>query len=172
MFTRTQHKVVPITSTNKVIAKFSNRMSVNYEWYQTDQKVVVTVKIKSAAEKNCVVKIDADRVIVTGDEGINLALELYQQINEPESGFKITPMKIEISLKKFIGDRWPTLVKAADAPIIPAPAMVPLVESTPATGDVDAAATKVPRSHKDWDKVVNEVFTEEDEKVCARCCSG
>lgn len=140
------------------------KMSVNYEWYQTDQKVVVTVKIKQAAEKNCVVNIDSDSVAVNGDEGINLKLELYQKINEAESGYKTTPMKIEISLKKLIGDRWPTLIKTNELPKAPAPPMASLSDSTPTPATV-SEPIKAPRDHKDWDKVVNEVYTKEDEKV-------
>lgn len=136
-------------------------MPVNYEWYQTDQKVVVTVKIKQAAEKNCAVKIESERLIVTGDGDNNLTLELNQKINEAESGFKMTAMKIEVSLKKLIGDRWPALEKTeATADTVPAPPLASLSDT--ATSSKPGA---VPRSHKDWDKVVNQVYTKEDEKV-------
>lgn len=95
-------------------------MSVRYDFYQTDQKVVITVQIKNAAERNCVVDIGADRVTVKGDEDISLELALFDKINDAKSTYRITPIKIEISLKKIIGDRWPTLTKADGAPAAPA----------------------------------------------------
>lgn len=139
-------------------------MSVRYDFYQTDQKVVIAVQIKNAAERNCVVDIGADRVTVKGDEDISLELALFDKINDAESTYRITPIKIEISLKKIIGDRWPTLTKADGAPAAPAIPMVPVPDSS-ATGDQTvqtAMASVKPKDHKDWDKVVKEICTKED----------
>jgi len=139
-------------------------MSVNYEWYQTDQKVVVTVKIKQAAEKNCVVNITADRLTVTGDENINLSLDLLESINEQESGYKISPIKIEVTLKKVTGDRWPTLVKSDEAAKIPAVPMATLPTGTTTgttAGSTSDAVAKAPRNHTDWDRLANDMYANE-----------
>lgn len=135
-------------------------MSVNYEWYQTDQKVVVTIKIKQAAEKNCVVNISADRLTVTGDENINLSLDLLESINEQESGYKISPIKIEVTLKKVTGDRWPTLIKSDEAAKIPAVPMATLPTGT-TTGSTSDGVAKAPRNHTDWDRLANDMYTNE-----------
>lgn len=135
-------------------------MSVNYEWYQTDQKVVVTVKIKQAAEKNCAVDISVDRLTVTGDENINLSLDLLQDINVQESGYKISPIKIEVTLKKLAGDRWPTLIRSDDSAKIPAAPMATLPTGT-TTDSTSNDVAKVPRNHRDWDRLANDMYTTE-----------
>jgi len=96
-------------------------MPVRHDWYQTDQKVVVSVHIKNAADKNCKVDIKPDRIEVTGDDDISLQLDLLHDINADVSGYKISPIKIEVSLQKLSGDFWPTLIKTGETMLPAAP---------------------------------------------------
>jgi len=116
-------------------------MPVRHEWYQTDQKVVVSVHIKNAADKNCKVDIKPDRLEVTGDDDINLQLDLLREINAELSGFKVSPIKIEISLKKLSGDFWPTLVKTGET-ILPAAPMATVNDGANGNAAVANAAEK------------------------------
>lgn len=140
-------------------------MPVRHEWYQTDQKVVVSVHIKNAAEKNCKVDIKSDRLEVTGDDDISLQLDLLREINAEGSGYKISPVKIEISLKKLTGDFWPTLIKTGET-VLPAAPMATVNDG--ANGNAAAAAVNEnaksvkPKNHKEWDKLANELYAQEN----------
>ncbi|XP_055686679.1 protein SGT1 homolog [Lutzomyia longipalpis] len=83
-------------------------MSVRHDWYQSETSVVVSVMIKNAKEKNYSVKIDAETVDVTAD-GYELHLNLAKHINPDQSSHRVTPSKIEITLKKVTGERWENL---------------------------------------------------------------
>lgn len=140
-------------------------MSARYEWYQTEQKVVVTVLIKNAADKNCIVNISSDRVSVVDDSGTNLQLDLLHNINASESNYKISPIKIEINLKKLAGDRWTTLIKTGVQNVPAAPMATVPSDAVEKTVSANKSSIK-PKDPKDWDKVVNEIWTKEDlEKV-------
>uniref|UniRef100_A0A1L8DM45 Putative suppressor of g2 allele of skp1 n=1 Tax=Nyssomyia neivai TaxID=330878 RepID=A0A1L8DM45_9DIPT len=86
-------------------------MSVRHDWYQSETSVVVSVLLKNAKEKNYSVTIDADTLNVTAD-GYELHIQLFRPINPELSSHKDTPSKIEITLKKVVGERWDSLHKA------------------------------------------------------------
>lgn len=83
-------------------------MSVRHDWYQTDDKVVVTVLLKNAVEKNYQCLINEDSVSLTA-ENYELKLELFNPIITDKSSHKSTPSKIEIVLLKRDFNRWSTL---------------------------------------------------------------
>ena len=43
-------------------------MTIKYDFYQTEVKVVIDILLKNAKDKNCQVKIDKDTVQLTADE--------------------------------------------------------------------------------------------------------
>jgi len=138
-------------------------MPVRHDWYQTDQKVVVSVHIKNAADKNCKVDIKPDRIEVTGDDDISLQLDLLHDINADVSGYKISPIKIEVSLQKLSGDFWPTLIKTGET-MLPAAPMATVNDGANGNAAVvneDKQAVK-PKNHKEWDKLANELYVQEN----------
>lgn len=117
-------------------------MSIRHDWYQTDDKVVVTVLLKNAVEKNyqCVIVDDS---VTLSAENYELKLELLNPILPDKSTYKATASKVEINLFKRDFCRWATLERKIE-------------EATP----VVVTKKKQP---DDWDKLTKEIEkTEED----------
>lgn len=118
-------------------------MPPKYDFYQTEQKVVIDILLKNAVDKHYQVTIGEQDVHLTADEGIDLNIRLYKPINKAASTHKVSPSKIEIVLIKFIGEQWPQLEREEQA----------------------KAVTPVKKQPKDWDKLAKEVEkTEEQER--------
>ncbi|XP_017055721.1 protein SGT1 homolog [Drosophila ficusphila] len=107
-------------------------MSVRHDWYQSETKVVITVLLKNAADKNYSVEISENRVHMTAD-GYELDLKLLHPVVVERSSHKAFPSKVEITLAKETGIRWENLEEKA----------------------VVAAAPK-PQSKTNWDQLVSE----------------
>lgn len=123
--------------------------TIRHDWYQTDEKVVVTVLMKNITD--CSVDIQANRVLLTADEK-SLDLQLCKEIVVHKSSHKRSPVKMEITLTKKIGERWPSLVADKD-------------EAAAAAAD-----PKVAKIYKqDWDSLQKQIEKEEEEKgeVCS-----
>ena len=116
-------------------------MSIRHDWYQSDTKVVITVLLKNAAEKNCAVQIDRQRVHMTADD-YELDVKLCQPIKVEGSSYKEYPSKVEIILLKEAGDRWNSLEGTALPPPTAAPPVL---------------------HKKDWDSVVKTAERTEEE---------
>lgn len=94
-------------------------MSVRHDWYQSETKVVITVLLKNATEKNYTVKIEPQDVHMTAD-GYELQLHLLHPIVVERSSHKAYPSKVEITLAKETGIRWENLEKKVE-PVVAAP---------------------------------------------------
>jgi len=110
-------------------------MSVRYDWYQSESKVVITVLLKNASDKNYNVKIEADKVHMTAD-GYDLLLHLLHPIVVDRSSHKAFPSKVEITLAKETGVRWESLEQSANS--------------------ASQAAPLPKRQVKNWDRLVTE----------------
>lgn len=129
--------------------------SVRHEWYQTDQKVVVSLFIKNAQNLNCNVTIESEQLSLTADEISKVEFKLAHPINVAESSYKVLSVKVEVSLKKLSGERWETLEKIPDKEALPA-----VIMQAPQSVGV------VPKDHKDWDKLTKDLCEKEQiEKV-------
>lgn len=119
-------------------------MSVRHDWYQTDEKVVITVLLKSAVDKNYQCDICEDSVVLSA-ENYELRLELLNQIQIDKSTHKATPHKVEIILFKRDFGRWSTLERK--------------IEDSP-------KPIAVKKQPGDWEKLAKEVEkTDENEEV-------
>ncbi|XP_030376196.1 protein SGT1 homolog [Scaptodrosophila lebanonensis] len=105
-------------------------MSVRHDWYQSESKVVITVLLKNATEKNYAVKIGPKQIHMTAD-GYELTLSLLHPIVVERSSHKAFPSKVEITLAKETGERWQSLEQK---PILVAPTI----------------------QTKNWDRLLNE----------------
>lgn len=115
--------------------------SIRHDWYQTDEKVVITALIKNA--KNYDVQIESDLVHIKADE-YQLDVNLYAGINKERSTYRIVPVKVEVTLYKLVGERWPSLERPANEVIV-----VP---------------DKVVTIYKQWDSLEKQIEKEEEEK--------
>lgn len=118
-------------------------MSVRHDWYQTDEKVVVTVLLKNAVEKNYQCAIVTDSVSLTA-ENYELRLELLNPILPEKSTHTATKNKVEIILFKRDFGRWSTLERKIE-------------ESQP----VVVTKKKKP---DDWEKLSKEIEKTEDKE--------
>lgn len=125
---------------------------IRHDWYQTDEKVVITVLIKNVREHN--VDIQPERVVLTADD-FTLALPLFKPIVVDRSTYRISPVKIEITLAKEVGTRWSTLTFDAAA------ASVATIPTATTTVPID----KVANIYKhDWDQLEKQIEKEEADK--------
>lgn len=129
--------------------------SVRHDWYQTDLKVVIDVLVKNANKRYCTVDIQPKQVAIRGDD-LELDLPLANEVDPTKSTFRISSVKIEITLQKLAGERWTSLVKKDDDIVTPKPVPIEPVQSV--------AFTTL--KGKNWDRVVKDVCeTEGIEKV-------
>ena len=117
-------------------------MSVRHDWYQTDDKVVITVMLKNAVDKKYECAILEDSLLLSA-ENYELKLDLFGQIVPDKSSHKATPSKIEINLYKRDFLRWLALERKVEDP-----------------EPVIADKKKKP---EDWDKISKEIKDEEGE---------
>lgn len=108
-------------------------MSVRHDWYQSETKVVITVLLKNASEKNYTVKIEPQDVHMAAD-GYELQLRLLHPIVVERSSHKAYPSKVEITLAKETGIRWENLEQKVET----------------------AVAVPPSRQVKNWDRLVSE----------------
>uniref|UniRef100_A0A336ML44 CSON013805 protein n=1 Tax=Culicoides sonorensis TaxID=179676 RepID=A0A336ML44_CULSO len=118
-------------------------MSPKYDFYQTEQKVVVDILLKNAKDKNFQLTIGEQEVHLTADDGIDLTINLYKPINKTTSTYKASPSKIEVILMKLTGEQWPQLEREKE---------------------VVKVATPVKKNPKDWDKLAKEAEKLEEEE--------
>lgn len=137
--------VVVVTATPPAAA------AIRHDWYQTEDKVVLTVLLKNASAANCAVNIQSDNVRMTAANSATgldytLDLQLLHRIDAERSTYRIGTVKVEINLFKVEGVRWTTLTRP------PADAAEP---SVPA---------KVVNIYKhDWEKLEKQVVENEEE---------
>lgn len=141
---------------------------VRHEWYQTESKVVVTLFIKNAQNRNCEINVKSDSVQITAEDLPVVTFNLLHTIDQNNSSYKISPLKIELTLVKLGFERWATLEKTGEN--APTPAAAVPVQSAPIAVEAPKApsgSNKVtPKNPKDWDKLVKDIWEKEDlEKV-------
>jgi len=123
-----------------------------HEFYETDEKVTISVFDKGANPDEVAIKFDPRRLSYThGDK--QLVLEpLKGQINPETSEFSVGKVKVEIRLAKMAPGRWGGLVGEAPDPLATFPAASSSVPSKP-------------KQHKNWDGITTGILSAEKEKT-------
>jgi suppressor of G2 allele of SKP1 len=87
--------------------------TLRYDWYQSDEKVIINVMVKNAQKEDVSVDIEPDSVTVSVKIDANseqqISLPLANEILPQESTFEILKTKIEVSLRKKAFKRWDSL---------------------------------------------------------------
>lgn len=117
-------------------------MSVRHDWYQSDDKVVVTVLLKNAVDKNYKCEISENSLRLTA-ENYELFLELLNPVVPEKSSHKATAHKVEINLIKRDFGRWTTLEKKLE--------------------DVKKEVVVKSKKPDDWEKLAKEVEKDKEE---------
>lgn len=125
---------------------------VKHEFYQTDKKIVVSVLIKDAANKNPQVVIEPDTLKVSVDDCQCKQFNLFAKVVPEQSNFNITPYKIEVSLKKAESGQWDFLERKI---------VVPRSDTAPGQKNWDRLAKEIDQQdneEKKGDDQLNEMF--------------
>ncbi|CAG0914502.1 unnamed protein product [Notodromas monacha] len=127
---------------------------IRHEWYQTDATVIVSVLAKGLTKD--LVNVDATTHTLVlelkyPDETKRVEIDLLHPIKSVETSFKVTPSKVEVTLKKTEGVRWDKL------------------EANPADvqqrlADVRPSYPTSAKCHHNWDALEQEVKKEEAEE--------
>lgn len=156
---------------------------LKYDWYQTDQLVVVSVLIKNLNENDVKVQFSTDTVELDcrlPDGALQkLHLNLFKPIDPDASNVKVSASKLEMRLKKVEAVRWTTLENDNPrADLVPESTEAALVddddtaevidgqvvEATAAAQPVTNGESSGKKNPKNWDKIVKE-FEEEEKQV-------
>jgi suppressor of G2 allele of SKP1 len=143
------------------------------DWYQSNDTVTINILAKGAPKDNVTVDFDKDSLSVSfpvegsGAEYNYNIDPLYASIDPAQSKFRITPNKIEITLKKVAqGVKWKTLegdrqVEAAEGSTSTIPHHI--LSGKPAQDSAPAYPTSSKSGAKNWDKVAAEDLDDKDE---------
>ena len=143
------------------------------DWYQSNDTVTVNILAKGAPKDKVAVDFDKDSLSVSfpvegsGAE-YNFNIDpLYAPIDPTESKFRVTPNKVEITLKKASpGTKWKTLegdrqVEASEGSTSTIPHHI--LADKPAQDSAPAYPTSSKTGVKNWDKVAAEDLDDKDE---------
>ncbi|KFW92198.1 Suppressor of G2 allele of SKP1, partial [Phalacrocorax carbo] len=126
----------------------------DYDWYQTESQVIVTIMIKNAQKDDVSVQFSEKEmnasVRLPSGEDYNLKLVLLHSIVPEQSTFKVLSTKVEIKMKKPEAVRWEKLEGQGDSP--------KLKQFTPDTQHLYPSSSHYTRN---WDKLVVEIKEEE-----------
>lgn len=124
------------------MASSASAERVKYRWYETDPRVVVEVPLKNVNEQDVTVNYAPQNLEISiklpDDEIYSLKLNLFKEIVPNECSYRIRSSKVEVYLPKVQHSRWDKLEK-------------------------DEPKPEVSVQTKNWDKVVKENLTENDE---------
>lgn len=147
---------------------------IKHDWYQSNDSVTVDILAKGAPKDATVVEFEKDTLSVsfpvtgsTSDYHFS-ADPLYASIDPSQSKFRVTPNKVEITLKKAApGTKWHNLESdrqietSADENKTPIPSHVLTDKTT--QDSAPAYPTSSKSGAKNWDKVVVEDLDDKDE---------
>ncbi|ELU04389.1 hypothetical protein CAPTEDRAFT_114892, partial [Capitella teleta] len=145
------------------ISLAGHRSEFQYDWYQTEAFVIISIMIKGVQQEDLKVDITERNlrveVLMASGSNYTLDLDLLHAIDPERSVSKIFSTKVEIKLKKCDGFRWEKLEgdpQLATVKHIPAAVLNADVHKYPTSSHVT----------KDWDKVVSDIKKDEkDEKL-------
>ena len=136
------------------------RPSIRYEYYQSLERLTISVLAKNLNPSDVRVDITSNRLYVSvkhgNDEEVVINKQLYSTIDSTKSTYNILKNKIEIVLYKLLHQNWPTIEGNAEAFI-----ELPATYSAPSSSSASAAkvyATELPKPYatkKDWNSITS-----------------
>ncbi|KAF3032835.1 hypothetical protein E8E11_001141 [Didymella keratinophila] len=167
----TKTEIAPAAASKPVVPTPANK--IKDDWYQSNDTVTVNILAKGAPKDNVTVDFDKDSLSVSfpvegsGAE-YNFNIDpLYAPIDPAASKFRVTPNKVEITLKKASqGVKWKTL--EGDRQVEDTEGSKSAIPQHVLTGkSVQDSAPAYPTSSKsgakNWDKLAAEDLDEKDE---------
>lgn len=147
---------------------------IKHDWYQNNESVTINILAKGVPKDSATVDIEQDSLFVSfpvsgsSADYSYTADPLYASIDPTQSKFRVTPNKVEITLRKATpGQKWHTLesdrkVAANDIPNPTIPSHILSPKPTPqSSGPVYPTSSK--SGPKNWDTVVEADLDDKDE---------
>ena len=131
---------------------------IKHDWYQTETHVIVEVRIKKVDPAGVKVEFTPTTLSVTAKLPIGseytLELDLAHPVVPDQSSYKVMSTKLEIKIRKGVGERWHALEGDGSAPV---PGGVPPPTTT--------GGAKTPHaSGRDWNRIEKSLAAEAEEK--------
>ena len=140
------------------------RPSIRYEYYQSLERLTISVLAKNLNPSDVRVDITSNRLYVSvkhgNDEEVVINKQLYSTIDSAKSTYNILKNKIEIVLYKLLHQNWPCIEGNAEA-FIELPTTTSSTYSAPSSSSSSAAkmyATELPKPYatkKDWNSITS-----------------
>ncbi|KAF1951621.1 SGS-domain-containing protein [Byssothecium circinans] len=144
---------------------------IKHDWYQDNDKVVFQLMAKGVPKDKATVEIDKDSLEIAfpiegSSSDYSFSLDpFYAEVDPTQSTHRITPTKIEVTLKKATpGVKWKTLEgdrktesSSENAPAIPSHVLQAKTDSAP------AYPTSSKSGAKNWDKVAKDDLGDEED---------
>jgi tetratricopeptide (TPR) repeat protein len=143
-----------------------NPPKFRHDWYQTFDAVVVTVMAKKQKSENVSVDITQSNLTIEIklDDGSGssfvLDLDLFDNIDPSQSSHRLSPFKLEVTLRKKESYQW-TSLEASDA------TLAARIQNNSSSGTVPVSSTSVPSAYaskKDWNAIERQIKKEEEEE--------
>ncbi|KAL5117370.1 Cochaperone protein [Pleosporales sp. CAS-2024a] len=165
----------PAAAPQPVVPTPANK--IKHDWYQSNDSVTVNILAKGAPKDATVVEFDKDTLTVsfpiTGSSSSDYhfsADPLYASIDPSQSKFRVTPNKVEITLKKAApGAKWHALEgldrQVVDASVGDKKPTIPshVLTSRPMQESAPAYPTSSKTGAKNWDKLATEDLDDKDD---------
>lgn len=138
---------------------------IKYDWYQTDNQIVLTVLIKNLKKEDVSIDFGSNALscsakLPSGSD-YSLELDLAHEIVPAQSSYSVLGTKIEIKMKKAEGIRWSSLETDNESQF----ANVNTATKTTPKTDPDKEKVRVyptsAHTPRDWDRLAKEVQEEE-----------
>ena len=140
------------------------RPSIRYEYYQSLERLTISVLAKNLNPSDVRVDISSNRLYVSvkhgNDEEVVINKQLYSTIDANKSSYNILKNKIEIVLYKLLHQNWPCIEGNAEA-FIDLPTTTATTTSTysaPSSSAAKVYATELPKPYatkKDWNSITS-----------------
>ncbi|XP_043218297.1 protein SGT1 homolog [Amphibalanus amphitrite] len=139
---------------------------IKYDWYQTDQDVVINILAKSLSSEAASVKIECSAVEVnatlpTGSP-YSLQLHLLHPVVPDSSSWRVLPSKLEIKLRKAEAYRWAALEGSGEPPSL---RTVGAGAAAAGGGGLPSPYARPPAAAaRDWDAIAAELRRQEEQE--------
>ncbi|CAE6425338.1 unnamed protein product [Rhizoctonia solani] len=127
---------------------------LRHEFYETDDKLTLSVFVRNANPDEVNVKFTNDSVDFSYNDQRLLLEPLRAGIDPAQSGYRVGKVKVEIWLAKLVHGRWGTLLSSGSEPGLP-------IQSSAAPSSNQSKSS----IKKNWDSIVAEIPLDTDKNL-------
>ena len=79
---------------------------IKHDWYQSETHVVVEIRMKNLDKEHTEVEFKERKFTLKVKKEEVFKMDLDKRINPEDSTFKVMSTKVEVKMKKVVGERW------------------------------------------------------------------